>query len=69
MSEASMLLLFEACGYLGLLYSDQSKMVETEAMYLRALAGKEKAWGVDHTSTLATVNNLGILYQKQGKMA
>ncbi|SLM37735.1 beta transducin-like protein het-e4s, partial [Lasallia pustulata] len=38
-------------------------------MYRRALEGKEKAWGSEHTSTLETVNNLGILYKKQGKMA
>ena len=38
-------------------------------MYLRALAGYEKAWGPDDTATLSTVNNLGILYWKQGKMA
>ena len=30
---------------LGILYSDQDEMAEAEAMYLRALAGKEKAWG------------------------
>jgi tetratricopeptide (TPR) repeat protein len=33
-------------------------------MYVRALAGYEKALGPDHTSTLSTVNNLGGL---QGK--
>jgi tetratricopeptide (TPR) repeat protein len=38
-------------------------------MYERALRGKEKAWGPDHTSTLDTVNNLGILYANQGKLA
>ena len=37
-------------------------------MYLRALRGKEKAWGADHTSTLDTVNNLGNLYADRGKM-
>ena len=37
-------------------------------MYLRALRGKEKALGAEHTSTLATVNNLGALYKNQGKM-
>ncbi|CAH0028564.1 unnamed protein product [Clonostachys rhizophaga] len=52
---------------LGLLYSDQGKMQEAEEMYLRALRGKEKAWGPDHTSTLDTVNNLGLLYSVQGK--
>jgi tetratricopeptide (TPR) repeat protein len=38
-------------------------------MYVRALEGYEKAWGVEHTSTLNTVNNLGLLYADQGKMA
>ena len=38
-------------------------------MYRRALAGKEKALGPDHTSTLNTVRNLGILYRNQGKLA
>jgi hypothetical protein len=44
-------------------------MAEAEAMYLRALRGFEKARGAEHTSTLDTVNNLGLLYRKQGKMA
>jgi hypothetical protein len=35
--------------------------------YLRALAGREKALGPDHTSTLDTVRNLGKLYTDQGK--
>ncbi|KAA6414181.1 MAG: hypothetical protein FRX48_02543 [Lasallia pustulata] len=54
---------------LGVLYADQGKMAEAEAMYRRALEGKEKAWGPEHTSTLDMVNNLGILYKDQGKMA
>ena len=37
-------------------------------MYLRALRGKEEALGAEHTSTLDTVNNVGNLYWKQGKM-
>ena len=37
-------------------------------MYHRALEGKEKAWGPEHTSILDTVNNLCILYKDQGKM-
>ncbi|KAK3614928.1 hypothetical protein LTR22_027626, partial [Elasticomyces elasticus] len=41
---------------------------EAEEMYLRALRGKEAAWGPKHTSTLDTVNNLGLLYSNQGKM-
>ncbi len=58
----------KACHRLGDLYSDQGKMKEAEDMYIRALAGKEKAWGLAHTSTLDTVNNLGTLYSEQGKM-
>ena len=54
---------------LGLRYKNQGKMVEAETMYLRALQGKEKAWGVEHTSTLDMVHSLDILYAKQGKMA
>ncbi|KAI1360650.1 hypothetical protein F5Y08DRAFT_43121 [Xylaria arbuscula] len=53
---------------LGILYSDQGKLDEAEAMYMRALRGKEKAWGPEHTSTLDTVNNLGLLYKSQGKL-
>jgi hypothetical protein len=32
----------------------------------RALRGEERAWGVEHTSTLDTINNLGLLYAAQG---
>ena len=35
---------------------------------MRALAGKEKALGPMYISTLNTVNNLGVLYQDQGKL-
>jgi hypothetical protein len=41
---------------------------EAEQMYTRALAGYEKALGAEHTSTLMSVNNLGILYKIQGKL-
>jgi Flp pilus assembly protein TadD len=37
-------------------------------MFNRAVAGYEKALGPDHTSTLDTVNNLGILYWNQGRL-
>ena len=36
-------------------------------MYVRALASYEKALGLEHTSTLDTVNNLGNLYADQGR--
>ncbi|CAI7621060.1 unnamed protein product, partial [Penicillium viridicatum] len=52
---------------LGDLYSDQSKLKEAEEMYQRALAGKEKAFGLDHTYTLDTVYRLGSLYKDLGK--
>ncbi len=35
---------------------------------MRALRGYEKAWGLEHISTLDTVNNLGNLYSNQGKL-
>jgi tetratricopeptide (TPR) repeat protein len=60
--------LYWALHSLGLLYADQGKLAEAEAMYERALEGKEKALGPDHTSTLLTVNNLGLLYADQGKL-
>ena len=53
---------------LGYLYAHQGKLGEAEKMYQRALQGYEKAWGPDHTSTLDTVNNLGLLYYSQGKL-
>jgi tetratricopeptide (TPR) repeat protein len=37
-------------------------------MYERALRGKEEALGVGHSSTLGTVNNLGLLYAAQGRL-
>jgi len=43
------------------------KLVEAEAMYRRPLIGFDKALGSEHTSTLSTINNLGILYTCQGR--
>ena len=54
---------------IGYLDSMMGRLKEAEAMYMRALKGREKAWGAEHTSTLDTVNNLGNLYSDQGKMA
>jgi tetratricopeptide (TPR) repeat protein len=58
-----------ACNNLGILYQNQGKLAEAEAMYQRALRGEEKAWGLEHTSTLDTVSNLGVLYKDQGRLA
>ncbi|CAI7645854.1 unnamed protein product [Penicillium manginii] len=44
------------------------RLREAKEMYQRALAGREKALGPDHTSTLSTVNNLGVLYSNQGRL-
>jgi tetratricopeptide (TPR) repeat protein len=44
-------------------FAHQGRLDKAEKMYQRALQGKEKAWGPEHTSTLDTVNNLGILYE------
>ncbi|TEY32460.1 hypothetical protein BOTCAL_0730g00010 [Botryotinia calthae] len=38
-------------------------------MYFRVLEDYEKVFGSDHTSTFITINNLGILYKNQGKLA
>ncbi|KAF2228438.1 hypothetical protein EV356DRAFT_457840, partial [Viridothelium virens] len=45
------------------------KLAEAERMYIQALQGREEALGSKHTSTLRTVNNLGLFYADQGKLA
>ncbi|KAK7937620.1 uncharacterized protein PG986_014488 [Apiospora aurea] len=56
-------------GSLGNIYASQGRLGEAETMYQRALQGKEKALGADHTSTLDTVNNLGSLYASQNRLS
>jgi tetratricopeptide (TPR) repeat protein len=51
------------------IFKAHDRYIEAEEMYGRALVGSEKALGPEHTSTLMTVNNLGILYSDQGKLA
>ncbi|KAH6633953.1 hypothetical protein B0J18DRAFT_414818 [Chaetomium sp. MPI-SDFR-AT-0129] len=60
--------LLDAMQMLGSLYVDQGRLKEAEAMYERALQGREKALGKDHTTTLTTVNLLGSLYIQQGRL-
>src|SRR2546423_11176554 len=48
---------------LGNLYKDQGKMVEAEAMYLRALQGYENALGAEHTMTRHTVHDLSTPHE------
>jgi tetratricopeptide (TPR) repeat protein len=50
------------------LLTQQVQLVAAEQIYIFTLAGYEKALGADHTSTLNTVNNLGLLYRDQGKL-
>jgi tetratricopeptide (TPR) repeat protein len=49
---------------LGILYADQGRLSDAEAMYERALRGFEKALRPEHTSTLNAVNNLGNLTEE-----
>ncbi|KAK4119890.1 FabD/lysophospholipase-like protein [Parathielavia appendiculata] len=58
----------DAMHMLGNLYADQGRLREAESMFQRALEGKEKALGRDHTSTLDTINNLGNLYRNQDRL-
>jgi tetratricopeptide (TPR) repeat protein len=59
--------LLDAILRLGNLYAEQGKLTEAEAMYQRALKGRE-VYVTEHPSTLDTVNNLGLLYRNQGKL-
>ncbi len=44
------------------LYRHQGNLWNSEQMFKRALRGYQKAWGSEHVSTIAAVNNLGNLY-------
>jgi tetratricopeptide (TPR) repeat protein len=52
---------------LGYLLSDEDRQRAVQ-MYQRALQGYEKTCGPEHTSTLDTVNNLGLLYADLGRL-
>jgi len=58
----------EACMTFGNFYQDQGRLKDAEMMYKRALAGYEKACGPEHTSTLDTIDNLGVLYKIQSRL-
>jgi hypothetical protein len=45
----------------GILYESLGRLNEAERPFQRALQGYEKALGPDHTSTLRTAHNLGLL--------
>ena len=54
---------------IGQLLYQQIQYKAADQIYLHILIGKEKALRPDDISTLHTVNNLGILYRDQGKLA
>jgi tetratricopeptide (TPR) repeat protein len=47
---------------------EQGRLPEADEINTRALLGYEEALGTSHTSTLAAICSLGILYRKQGKL-
>jgi len=49
--------------------NDIQPTAQEEAMHRRRLVGRKKARGVERTSTLDIVSNLGNLYRSQGKLA
>jgi len=57
----------DACMTFGNFYNGQGRHEDAEMMYKCALAGFEKAWGPEHTSTLAAVHNMGKLYADQDR--
>jgi tetratricopeptide (TPR) repeat protein len=54
---------------LGYLFHSLGNLDEAEGMYQRALQGMENALGLDHASTLATVDDIGSLYHDQDKLS
>ncbi|KAH8728360.1 hypothetical protein GQ44DRAFT_824189 [Phaeosphaeriaceae sp. PMI808] len=52
---------------LGYLLAEEDRQ-KAEKMYQQALQGYEKAWGLEHISTLNTVNDLGNLYADLGRL-
>jgi tetratricopeptide (TPR) repeat protein len=52
---------------LGYLLADEDRQQAVQ-MYQQALQGYEKAWGPEHTETIDTVNNLGLLYADLGRL-
>ncbi|THZ29404.1 TPR-like protein [Aureobasidium pullulans] len=60
---------YHAFAQLASIFAGQNKHEEAEKMYDRALAGKEVVLGPDHTSTLDTIFNSGIVCLAQGRLA
>ncbi|KAF3240648.1 hypothetical protein TWF128_011263 [Orbilia oligospora] len=60
-------MIFEHMHNIALVFSKQGKYDEAMQWYERALAGREKALGKDHPSTLSTVHNIAAVFSNQGK--
>jgi len=55
-------------GYMvGYVYSTHGQYSMALEWYRRVLAGEEKALGVDHLDTLATVHEMALVFRKQGQ--
>ena len=48
------------------LYKEEARYADTEPLYKRALAIREKALGPDHPDVAQSLNNLADLYSAQG---
>lgn len=66
-SESQRVLL-EAYDLLGGLWRCEGKLTKAEQMYERAFRWKEKAFGLQHLSTLKTISALGSLCKEQGRL-
>ena len=53
---------------LGILYQEQGKLVESEAMYLQAVSGYETHLETDHPRTLRLRYILGSLYERSNRL-
>ena len=57
----------ELMNQVGETLEDQGRLEEAEVLYRRGLEGRERVLGLDNSSMLSSVNNLGGLLDKQGK--
>jgi len=52
---------------IALVFDNQGQYEKALEFYERALAGRQKALGVDHPDTLTTVNNMASIFGNQGQ--
>ena len=58
-----------ALSNLALLYKEEARYADAEALYQRALAIREHTLGPDHPDVAQSLNNLANLYSAQGRHA